>query len=154
METTAVAVLIPVVAIIGGFSIALFAMYQRGKARELRYRERMAMIERGMVPAAPEAALHEGALGRTPAADRVHRTRHASAGVVIAAIGFGLMLLIGFAGDEPGAAIGVGGAVVLLGIAFIVNGFLFHRESGPLHSPDSPPPPPSVPSDEQHPNRP
>ena len=39
-------------------------------------------------------------------------------------VGFGLMLLIGVAGDNPSAAVGVGGFIVVIGMAFFINSLL------------------------------
>ena len=47
--------------------------------------------------------------------------RHRRAGVTLMGIGFGLMVLIGFAGESPSSAVGVGGFVVILGLAFFIN---------------------------------
>ena len=42
--------LIPIVAIVGGIIAGIVATVTRGRVRELEIRERIAMIERGMVP--------------------------------------------------------------------------------------------------------
>ena len=42
--------LIPIVAIIGGITSAIVATITRGRIRELEIRERIAMVERGLVP--------------------------------------------------------------------------------------------------------
>jgi len=52
------------------------------------------------------------------------RARSRSAGIVFMGMGAALMFLIGFAGGEPGAAIGVGGAIIIVGVAFLVNGLM------------------------------
>ena len=44
------------------------------------------------------------------------QTRSRSAGIVFMGMGAALMFLIGFAGGEPGAAIGVGGAIIIIGL--------------------------------------
>ena len=36
-------------------------------------------------------------------------------------VGFGLMVLIAFAGDSPSSALGVGGFLVVIGLAFFIN---------------------------------
>jgi hypothetical protein len=41
-------------------------------------------------------------------------------GIVIVAIGIGFMTLIGIAAREPNVAIGIGGAIAIIGVAFIV----------------------------------
>ncbi len=105
--------------IVGGAGVILMAMYQRTKKLEMQHRERLAMIERGLVPA-PETdpEQFEAAMSR-PAV-----SRYTTLGIAILGVGFGLMLLIGIAGGAPETGIGVGGAIVVLGGAFIVNGYL------------------------------
>jgi hypothetical protein len=124
--------MIPTVTIVGGVALILMAMYQHTRRLEMRHRERMAMIDKGLAPP-PE---------RDPSAfepARPHGSNRAtSVGIATVAIGVGLMLLIGVAAGAPEAAIGVGGAVVVLGAAFIVNGRLTTQARQM-----SPPPPPS-----------
>src|SRR5438105_1099162 len=101
--------LIPIVAIIGAFTTAIIATLSRARVRELEIRERIAMIEKGLVPP-PEVDPH----GFDRAMDRYDRLRtpgmrprrHRSAGVTLMGVGFGLMVLIAFAGESPSAAIG------------------------------------------------
>ena len=142
METDVVvlAVFLNALVIGGGILIILMAMYQRGKKREMWHRERLAMIERGLAPP-PE---------RDPAAfdDEEPRRRYPPAigvGIVIAAIGFGLMLIIGITANAAEAAVGVGGAIIVLGVAFIVLGALQRRSQPPPPEryPPTPPQPPA-----------
>lgn len=80
------------------------------------------MIERGLVPP-PEVDPR----GFDRAMDRYERYRyrapgrHRRAGVTLMGVGFGLMLLIGVAGDERNGGIGVGGFLVIMGLAFFIN---------------------------------
>jgi hypothetical protein len=55
------------------------------------------------------------------------------------------MLLIGVAGDSPQAAIGVGGSIVVLGIAFIVIGEINRRSQPTTPQTGSAPPAPFTP---------
>ena len=50
MDVNAVAVFIPIAGIIGGISVAIVSIISRMRLRELRIRERIAMIEKGLVP--------------------------------------------------------------------------------------------------------
>ena len=114
--------LIPIVAIIGSFATANIATLSRARVRELEIRERIAMIEKGLVPP-PEVDPHgfDRAMDRHDLyRDRSPR-RHRSAGVTLVGVGFGLMILIGFTSGEPSIAIGVGGFLVVLGLAFFIN---------------------------------
>ena len=53
--------------------------------------------------------------------------RHRRAGTTLIGVGLGLMIMIAFAGEAPQKAIGVGGFLVMIGLAFLVNGFIEHR---------------------------
>lgn len=118
------AAVLPMAVIVGGVLIVLMGMRQRSLTLEMKHRERMAMIERGMAPGP----------ARDPAAFEAWQESHdrppsrsTTIGVVIVAIGLALMLMIGFAGGARGPAVGIGGSVVVLGAAFIVNGELQRR---------------------------
>ena len=113
------ALLLNAVFIIGGVSVILMAMHQRSKRLEMEHRERLAMIERGMLPS-PESdpEQFEASLNRPGV------SRYTTLGIAIVGLGVGLMLLIGVAGGAPEAGVGVGGAIVVLGGALIVNGYL------------------------------
>jgi hypothetical protein len=120
--------MIPIVAIIGAFTYAVVQTLARARVRELEVRERIAMIERGLVPP-PEVDPR----GFDRAMDRYERyrdrspARHRRAGVTLMGVGFGLMLLIGVAGDSMSSGIGVGGFLVIMGLAFFINGMFDTR---------------------------
>ena len=137
--------LIAIVAIVGSFTYSIVRAISNARVRELEVRERIAMIERGLVPP-PEKDPQgfERAMNRY---DRVReridddadwyprrRTpgRYRSAGVTLMGVGFGLMLMIGVAGGAVEAGIGVGGFLVVMGLAFFVNGWLSRDEPPPL----------------------
>jgi hypothetical protein len=66
-------------------------------------------------------------------------------------VGMGLLVLIAFAGGEPNVAIGVGGAIMVLGLAFFINGMLGPSDDlpssyGPPRYPAPPPPSPAPPA--------
>jgi hypothetical protein len=141
--------LIPILAIIGAFTYAIVQTLARARVRELEVRERIAMIERGLVPP-PEVDPR----GFDRAMDRYERHRdrspwrHRRAGVTLMGVGFGLMLLIGVAGDSMSSGIGVGGFLVIMGLAFFINSLFEQRSdpyppaasrptSGPFTPPDS-----------------
>jgi hypothetical protein len=117
---------IPITAIIGAFLYIIIKTMTSARVRELEIRERIAMIERGLVPA-PEADPRgfDNVMQRLEQRDRRYGTgRHRRAGVTMIGVGVGLMVLIGFAGGEPNSAIGIGGFLVVIGIAFFINGLL------------------------------
>ncbi|HEY2906166.1 MAG TPA: hypothetical protein VGJ29_09715 [Vicinamibacterales bacterium] len=129
--------LIPVVAIIGGITVAIVATITKGRIRELEIRERIAMIEKGLVPP-PEVDPRgfERVMDRydrvrqatdAPWRNSVSSGRHRRAGVTLMGVGFGLMVLISIAGGAPDAGVGVGGFLVVIGLAFFVNSFFDAR---------------------------
>jgi len=78
---------------------------------------------------------------------RINRggARHRRAGITLLGIGFGLMFLIGVAGDEPHAGVGIGGFFAILGLAFFLNSFFESRDEplpplpgGPANTPRTP----------------
>ena len=134
LDILVLAVVLNVLIIVGGILIILMAMYQRGKRREMHHRERLAMIERGL---APPPELDPSAFDEPP-------RRHPPAtgvGIVIVALGLGLWLIIGVAGGNEDAAAGVGGAIAVLGAAFITLGELQRRSQEPVLRTGASPPP-------------
>jgi hypothetical protein len=151
--------LIPIVAIIGVFTTAIIATLSRGRVRELQIRERIAMIEKGLVPP-PEVDPRgfDRAMDRYDRYDRYRARaprRHRSAGVTLMGVGFGLMLLIGFAGEAPSSAVGVGGFLVIMGLAFFINSLFDRGHEAPMSSsahPSAAPPSPPSPIEQRRPD--
>jgi hypothetical protein len=135
---------IPIVAIVGAFAYAIIQTLAKSRVRELEVRERIAMIERGLVP--PPEVDPRGFDRAMNLLERRGTGRHRRAGITLMGVGFGLMVMIGFAGGEPGAAIGVGGFLVIMGAAFLVNSLFENPVDRPLGGPgtftSAPPPPP------------
>jgi hypothetical protein len=142
--------LIPIVGIIAGVTYGIVGTLSRHRLRELEIRERIAMIERGLVPP-PEVDPRgfDHAMGHM---DQINQARdmrdwrrearrgtgrHQRAGIIVMGIGFGLMVMIGFSGGDPGAAIGVGGFLVIMGAAFLINGLFENRSLPPAAGPSS-----------------
>jgi hypothetical protein len=140
--------LIPIVAILAGCAMAIARTMAMARVRELEIRERIAMIERGLVPP-PE--VDPGGFDRAMARfERVRpglrsgQTKHRRAGITIMGVGVGLMVLIGFAAGDPRTGIGVGGFLLVVGIAFFINS-LFEDHSQVAESLRASGPPPSGP---------
>jgi len=137
--------LIPITAIVGGILAGIVATVTRARVRELEIRERIAMIERGMVP--PPESDPEGFDRRMQSMDRLHRghvaPRHRSAGIVLIAVGLGMAVLLTYAGDVPRQAIGIGGFIVILGLGFFVNSLFATQPPPPPRSNQPPAPPPA-----------
>jgi len=138
--------LIPIVAIAGGILAGIVHTITRGRVRELEIRERIAMIERGVVP--PPESDPEGFDRGIQSMRELQRShiapRHRSAGIILISIGLGLAVLLTFAGGVPREGIGVGGFIVILGLGFVING-LFGHHSAPSTPPSSLPGPPGPP---------
>ena len=68
--------------------------------------------------------------------------RHRRGGITLIGVGFGLMVLITFADGDVRHGIGVGGFLVIMGLAFLINGLFESREwrQMPPTSPGSPTP--------------
>jgi hypothetical protein len=119
--------LIPIVGTICTFAYIIVLTLSKARVRELEVRERIAMIERGLVPP-PEVdprgfdramLSYERSRYRAPG-------RHRRAGVTLMGVGFGLVMLIGVAGGSMNEGIGVGGFFVIMGLAFFINSLFDH----------------------------
>ena len=114
--------MIPIVGTLCTFAFLIVLTLSRSRTRELEIRERIAMIERGLVPP-PEVDPR----GFDRAMDRYDRHRyrgpgrHRRAGITVMGVGFGLVMLIGVAGGSMSEGIGVGGFLVIIGFAFFIN---------------------------------
>jgi hypothetical protein len=137
--------LIPIVGIICSFAFVIVLTLSRGRVRELEVRERIAMIERGLVPP-PEVDPRgfDRAMDRHDRYDRYRERapgRHRRAGVTLMGVGFGLMVLIGVAGDNLSSGIGVGGFLVIMGLAFFINSLFEQPDNWSSHGGSRPSPP-------------
>jgi hypothetical protein len=118
--------------ILGMFSgvfIVYMGLRQRSQQMEMQHRERMAMIERGQIPLSePSGMLPE--LRRMRAAVPPS-TRSLSLGIIVVGLGIALMTIIGIAGESPEVGVGVGGAIAVLGAAFIVRSLVVRPATAP-----------------------
>jgi len=133
---------IPITAIAGAFIYAILHAVMRARVRELVIRERIAMIERGLMPP-PEVDPRgfDRVMHRLERHDvRSGAGRHRRAGVTLMGVGFGLMVLIGFTARDSGSAIGVGGFLAVIGFAFFINSLIDDRHESPGPSSQLPPP--------------
>src|SRR5687768_16828940 len=111
-----------------GVFVIFLAMRGRSEALERLHRERMAMIERGHIPLAE------------PQVSRASN-RSLSLGIIVVGLGLALMVIISVAGGAPDSGIGIGGAIVIVGAAFIVRSLVVRPELPP-QPPRIPPSPP------------
>jgi len=118
---------IAIAAITGWALITLYRMHLAGQARERLHRERVAMIEKGLVPP-PESypGQFERMMDWHPSAggspDRGARSLRTGLIIIATGIGLGLMNYLQ-AGDALDArrGFGIGAFLVVLGIAFLLN---------------------------------
>jgi len=111
-------------AIVAGVFIVFSGMRHRTKVLEMLHRERLAMIEKGIMPTSDlEANPQQMSRARRTA----RSNRLLSAGIVIVGLGLALITLIAFTSREPELAVGVGGAVALIGGSLIVTALMVHR---------------------------
>lgn len=117
--------------VVGGVVLMIAAMNNRRKVREMAHRERLAMIERGLIPS-PETdpARFEAASGLSEAAPAapVPGARYRTIGIELIGLGIGLAFLIGVAGGAAEIGVGIGGAIAALGCASVVNYYLMSRK--------------------------
>jgi hypothetical protein len=125
-ETVLTAITIVVFASLG---VLWMAMANRRAVREMEHRERLAMIQRGLLPA-PESdplGFEEGVEAFSGAALKTERWR--TAGTLIVGLGIALTILLTFSAGEFSVGVGVGGAFVALGAAILLNGLQLDRSS-------------------------
>lgn len=115
-----------VLGMFSGVFIIYMGLRQRSQQLEMHHRERMAMIERGQIPLEGESRGLPGhrAIGRYSAS-----SRSLSFGIIVVGLGVALMTIIGVAGDSPEVGVGVGGAIAVLGAAFIVRSLVVRPDS-------------------------
>ena len=110
--------------ITAGLVLVAMSARSRDKMRELAMRERIAMIERGLVPS-PETdpARFESMMGprREPSAKSL---RFRSAGVMVMGLGTAMIVVLSYAARAPEVGIGVGGGIFVLGLAAFITGKL------------------------------
>jgi hypothetical protein len=124
-----------------GVFVIFLAMKQRSELLQMHHRERMAMIERGQIPtvesSAPRSALAQ--------------SRALSMGIIVIGLGLALMTVVSIAGGSPEAGVGVGGAIAIIGVAFVVRSQLVRPQIPPpsdsTRSLPPPIPPGSTPGD-------
>jgi hypothetical protein len=156
------------VVVLGGLGLLAYALRGQQRMRELAMRERIALIERGLVPppevdplrfeqsvsgqlgAEMRSKLRDLVVNRVEMAvsrrSSVRGTRYRSAGILLIGLGAALFLLIAFTSGSTDIGLGVGGAFVVLGVAVFLNGLLLAGESdGPETGGTIPRPPGGVP---------
>lgn len=130
MEAQELLAAIFIAGMFSGVFVIFLAMRQRAEVLQMQHRERMAMIERGQVP------LGDGSASPRPATGAA-TSRSMSLGIIVVGLGLALMTIISIAADSPESGVGVGGAIVILGAAFIVRSVVVKTQP-PSHSVPAP----------------
>lgn len=116
-----------------GVFIIFLGLKQRSQQLEMHHRERMAMIERGQIPLAdPEGVMHIRRSAEGP------MSRSLSIGIIVVGLGLAIMTIISLAAESPETGVGVGGAIAILGGAFIVRSMVVRPELPPQTGPKPP----------------
>jgi O-antigen ligase len=105
--------------VLGGFAVAFYAIWLKSKAREMRHREHMAMIEKGLVP--PQQA-ESFAVGEFKPV-RVRR----ESGIMMICIGIALMMFFGLSSGSW-RNVWIGGFVLMFGVASLISALLDERD--------------------------
>jgi len=122
-----VAVTIVALVILSGVGLMVAAMMNRRRFREMEHQERLAMIERGLVPSPESDPAGFEAKTRAVSADYDPAIRYRTAGVLMMGSGLGLLVLLTFTAGAFGVGVGVGGGWAILGAASLVNYFLISK---------------------------
>jgi hypothetical protein len=123
-----IVVILSALGILSGVAVIWMAMQSRRQIREMEHRERLAMIERGLVPS-PEVdpAGFERRFPGTRPPESPGAARARSSGVIMMSLGLAFIFMLSFAAGEPGVGVGIGGAFALVGAGFFVNSLLIGR---------------------------
>ena len=111
-----------------GVFIIFMGLRQRSAQLEMQHRERMAMIEKGQIPLADPSPLHAR---RVIVGPRAASSKYMTAGILVVGFGLAMMTIISLAAGEPEVGLGVGGAVAVLGAAFLVRGVVVREPPPP-----------------------
>ena len=119
------------IVVFASLGVLWMAITNRRAVREMEHRERLAMIQRGLLPA-PESdplGFEQGIEAFSGAGLRSERWR--TAGTLMVGLGIALAILLTFSAGEFAVGVGVGGAFVALGAAILFNGMQLGRSSRP-----------------------
>jgi hypothetical protein len=101
-------VIVCLITIVAGVAI-LDGDGNRRQIREMEHRERLAMIDRGLILAGARPEQFERRTGVGSAASDVSAARFRTQGVIMIGCGLALAVIIGFAGGAPRVGVGIGG---------------------------------------------
>lgn len=137
IEFAVAMVLLPV--LFAGLGLIWMALRGRQRIRELAYQERIAMIEKGLMPS-PESdpAGFDAMLAPRRLSPKAIFFR--TAGVILTGLGLSLTVLLFFVVPEiRGIALGVGGALTVIGLTVLANGLLLAGDGAQSNGRNTPP---------------
>jgi hypothetical protein len=123
--------MIPLSVLTAGVIILVLSVYNRGRLRELQYRERIAMIEKGLLPPPETDPARFDAMTATAGPVPARAARYRSGGVLLMGVGVALAVLLSITAGSVEVGVGLGGAIAILGAALFVNGMLTRRDALP-----------------------
>jgi hypothetical protein len=123
------------IVVVAALGVLWMAMTSRRAVREMEHRERLAMIQRGLVPA-PETDPHgfESAVAPVDGAS-LRSERWRTAGTLTIGLGLAFAVLLSFTANSSDVGLGIGGAFITLGAAILLNGFQLGRSRRPAARP-------------------
>ena len=107
--------------IFAGVGLLWLAMASRRAFREMEHRERLAMIQRGLVPSPESDPLGFEMQVEPFTGDALKAERWRTAGTLIVGLGLALMVLLTFTAGDISMGLGVGGAFAVLGATFLLS---------------------------------
>jgi hypothetical protein len=115
IDPEVIAVFIPIIAVLGGVTIAISAVIMNGRRKELEHRERILAMEKGVtLPAS------------TPEPERPKFSSRRANGLVMTGIGLALTIALSI---EDGADTGAWGLIPLfIGLGLLIAGMMDKRE--------------------------
>jgi hypothetical protein len=132
-----------------GVAVLWLAMSNRRALREMEHRERIALIQAGIVPAPEADPLGFESQLQAPSASLSRKDRWRTAGTLTIGLGLALLVLLSFTGESD-IGFAVGGAFVVLGGSVLLNGVMMSpTPTGPrpmVRRPSGTPMPPDPPS--------
>ncbi len=115
-------VLIPIIAILGGFSVAIVAIIMKGKEEELRRKERIVAMEKGLpIPTDEEPVRQPGSPGYV---------RKRAWGLVLTFIGIAVVISVGLTSSQGYHHASWGAVAIAIGVALLIAAALERKEAG------------------------
>jgi membrane associated rhomboid family serine protease len=114
-------IFIPIVAILGGFTVAIVAIIMKSKEEELRRKERIIAMEKGLpLPPDREESVRQGSPGYA---------RKRAWGLVLTFIGIAIVISVALTSNEGYHQAAWGAIAIAIGLALLIAATLEKRES-------------------------